>query len=82
MLDRIGTGAVNHYTPQPKQEAASTQLTEQRSEQSRQLAVKATQADHVKRLDSALNAWMNFDSTTEAKSGKSAAQVTNAYGDY
>ncbi len=79
MIDRIGGHNVYHF-PQPKQESEAVQLSEKRSEESRQLAIRATQADHVKKVESALNAWMNFEASTEAKSGASSAHVQNAYG--
>ncbi|MEM9357810.1 MAG: hypothetical protein AAGB04_16525 [Pseudomonadota bacterium] len=79
MIDRIGSHNVYQF-PQPKQNTEVIQLSEKRSEESRQLAIKATQADHVKKVESALNAWMNFEASTDAKSRASSAQIQNAYG--
>ena len=79
MIDRIGGQNVYQF-PQPKENTEVIQLSEKRSEESRQLAIRATQADHVKKVESALNAWMNFDASTEARSSASSAQVQNAYG--
>lgn len=80
MIDRVGSVKANvYYFPQPKQEPESSQLVEQRTEESRQLAIKATQADHVKRVESALNAWMNFEAGSNAPSGAATAHVHSAY---
>ena len=79
MIDRIGSGNV-YYFPQQKQEPEATQLAEKRTEESRKLAIKATQADHIKRVDSALNAWMNFEASADTKSATSTANVQSAYG--
>ena len=60
---------------------AADPLSEHRVEQGRQLAIAATQADHALKVQSAIEAYMNFKADQAVVPSATVAQAQQSYGD-